>query len=223
VQTRRVTTKPGNALDRSNGQGSNDLVPRRRLHTVPALEWSVGVLAHGACAGWDTHQFGRDEPVSRKGYLMKAMSLFLLTTGALLAADGPSKDDPSKGDLDKLRGAWLTVSLKNNGKTIVDEKTPPKEGPITKVVYDGNKWMIKVGSKTVVTGKFKIDATKTPRQIDFMDESGVKNDKTKLGIYKLDGDTYTYCLAPAGKPRPTEFTSKDGSGHSLGVSKREKP
>jgi uncharacterized protein (TIGR03067 family) len=55
-----------------------------------------------------------------------------------------------------------------------------------------------------------------------MDESGVKNARTKLGIYELDGDTYKYCLAPAGKPRPKDFTSRAGSGHSLGVSKREK-
>ena len=49
------------------------------------------------------------------------------------------------------------------------------------------------------------------------------DDKTKLGIYELDGDTYRYCLAPAGKPRPTEFASKEGSGHSLGASQRQKP
>ena len=56
-----------------------------------------------------------------------------------------------------------------------------------------------------------------------MDDSGVKNEKTKLGIYEIDGNSYKYCLAPAGKPRPTEFTSKKGTGHSLGVSKRETP
>jgi uncharacterized protein (TIGR03067 family) len=103
----------------------------------------------------------------------------------------------------------------------VDEKTPPKKGPATKLVYDGNKWKIQVGDRTVATGVFKIDATKKPKEIDIMDDSGVKNDKTKLGIYELDGDTYKYCLAPAGKARPTAFTSKKGSGHSLGVSKRE--
>ena len=140
-----------------------------------------------------------------------------------MVADGPSKDDPSKGDLDKLRGTWSTVSLVNNGKTLVDEKTPPKEGPSTKLVYDGNTWMIKVGDKTVARGVFKIDSNKKPKEIDIMDESGVTNDKTKLGIYELDGDTYKYCLAPAGKPRPTDFTSIEGSGHSLGVSRREKP
>jgi uncharacterized protein (TIGR03067 family) len=140
-----------------------------------------------------------------------------------MAADGSGKGDPSRGDLDKLRGTWLTVSLVNDGKTLVDEKSPPKEGPTTKLVYEGNTWMIKVGDKTVASGVFNIDATRKPKAIDMMDESGVKNDKTKLGIYQLDGDTYKYCLAPAGKPRPTEFTSTAGSGDSLGVMKREKP
>ena len=41
--------------------------------------------------------------------------------------------------------------------------------------------------------------------------------------YELDGDTYRYCLAPPGKPRPTAFASPPGSGLSLGVSRRQKP
>ena len=140
-----------------------------------------------------------------------------------MAADGPGQDDPPKTDLEKLTGTWLTVSLVNDGKTLVDEDDPPKEGPTTKLVYDGTKWMINVGDKTVASGVFKIDATKTPKEIDIMDESGKRNDKTKLGIYELDGDEYKFCLAPAGEPRPTEFKSKAGSKHSLGVSKRESP
>ena len=168
-------------------------------------------------------RFPTPNPVSSKGYVMRATCFIILTTGALIAADGAGKGEPSTGDLDKLRGTWLTVSLVNDGKTLVDEKAPPTKGPATKLVYDGTRWMIQVGDKTVASGAFKVDATKMPREIDIMDESGVKNDKTKLGIYELDGDTYKYCLAPAGKPRPTEFTSKAGSGHSLGVSKREKP
>jgi uncharacterized protein (TIGR03067 family) len=154
---------------------------------------------------------------------MKSLNALILATGALMAADNPAKEDPSKSDLDKLRGTWLTVSLVNDGKTVVDEKTPPKEGPMTKVAYEGTKWMIKVGDKTVFTGIFKIDSAKKPKEIDFMEESDTKGEKTKLGIYEIDGDTIKFCLAPLGKPRPTEFTSKQGSGHSLGVMKREKP
>jgi uncharacterized protein (TIGR03067 family) len=153
---------------------------------------------------------------------MKIIGVLMLAAGLLVTAVGPGQEGANKEDLDKLRGTWLTVSLVNDGKTLVDEKSPPKEGPVTKFAYDGTKWMVKVGDKTVASGVFKIDATKTPKEIDIMDESGMKNDKTKLGIYELNGDTYKFCLAPAGKPRPRDFTSKKDSGHSLGVSKREK-
>src|SRR5215212_2157548 len=116
---------------------------------------------------------------------MKAICFSIFTTGALMAADGSGQDDPSKADLDRFRGTWLIVSLVNNGKTLVDEKTPLKEGRTTKLVYDGHMWMIKAGDKTVASGVFKIDSTKQPKEIDIMDESGVKNEKTKLGIYEL--------------------------------------
>ena len=153
---------------------------------------------------------------------MKPVCFLLLATGLLMAATSSGQDDPARGDLTKLRGTWVTVSLVNNGKTLVDANTPPKEGPVTKLAYDGNKWMIKVGDKTVAGGTFTIDAMKAPKEIDVMDESGTRNEKTKLGIYAVEGDTYKYCLAPAGKPRPKEFASKEGSGNSLGVMKREK-
>jgi uncharacterized protein (TIGR03067 family) len=154
---------------------------------------------------------------------MTLACLFLFAAGWFGAADGSDKADPSKSDLDNLRGTWLTVSLVNDGKVLVDEKTPPRDGPTTKLAYEGDKWMIRVGDMTVAKGVFRIDATKTPKEIDILDETGKKNAKTKLGIYELDGDRYKFCLAPAGKPRPTEFKSKEGSGWSLGVSKREKP
>ncbi len=149
-------------------------------------------------------------------------NFLMLVVAWLMAAPGLAQDDASKADLAKLRGTWLTVSLVNDGKTLVDESTPPTPGPTTKLAYDRTNWIIKVGDKVVATGVFTVDATKTPKEIDILDESGMTNDKTKLGIYELKGDTYKYCLAPAGKPRPTEFTSKAGSGHSLGVSKRER-
>lgn len=141
----------------------------------------------------------------------------------LLAAKGLSHDDPPKTDLDRLQGAWLSVSIVSDGKVILDEKSPPKEGPVTKLEYKGDKWLIKAGDKVFATGVVKINSNKKPKEIDILDESGSKNEQTKLGIFEIDGDTYKSCLAPAGKPRPTEFISKEGSGHSLVISKRAKP
>jgi len=154
---------------------------------------------------------------------MNANCSLIVIASLLTAIGAPGKESAPMNDRDKLQGTWLTVSLVNDGKTLVDEKTPPKDGPTTKLAYDGNKWMVRVGDKTVASGTFRIDPKKTPKEIDILDESGMNDDKTTLGIYELDGDTYRYCLAPAGKPRPTEFASKEGSGHSLGVSQRQKP
>jgi uncharacterized protein (TIGR03067 family) len=153
---------------------------------------------------------------------MTFSGFLILTAGLLLAAHAPGKDLPND-DLAKLQGTWSTVSMVSDGKTLVGENVPAKPGPTTKLAYEGDQWKIIVGDKTVASGITRIDSTKTPKEIDILDETGVKNGQTKLGIYELDGDTYTYCLAPPGKPRPTEFSSKEGSGYSLGVSKREKP
>jgi uncharacterized protein (TIGR03067 family) len=125
-------------------------------------------------------------------------------------------------DLDRLHGTWSTVSLVNDGKTLVGEKYPPSGGPTTTLSYDGNKWAVIVGDRTVANGIIALDPSKNPQEIDIMDESGTRNERTKLGIYEITGDTYRYCLAPAGKPRPKEFVSKAGTGDSLGVMKRDK-
>lgn len=152
---------------------------------------------------------------------MTLSGFLILTAGLLLAAPGAGQEERPQTDLDKLQGTWLTVSLVNDGKVLVGENVPPK-GPATKLAYAGNRWLIQVGDKTIASGIFKVDATKAPKEIDILDESGMRNDKAKLGIYELDGDTYRYCLAPAGKPRPPAFASPEGSGYSLGVSRREK-
>src|SRR5262249_33166823 len=119
---------------------------------------------------------------------MKIACVVILVAGLLVVGDDSDKCVPAKDDRARLSRTWLTVSLVNDGKTLVDEKTPQKSGPATKLVYEGTKWMIKVGDKTVAGGVFRIDATKLPKEIDILDETGVKNDKTKLGVYKLDGD-----------------------------------
>lgn len=147
-------------------------------------------------------------------------AILWLAPAAFGQAPAPVHQDD---DLVRLQGTWLTVSLVNDGKTLVAENEPPKPGPVTKLAYEGDLWKVIVGDTVVATGVVKVDSTRLPKEIDLLDESGTRNEKTKLGIYELDGDTYRYCLAPAGKPRPTELASPAGSGYSLGVSRREKP
>jgi len=159
-------------------------------------------------------------PMKLRGLLM------LLTGGLLLAARLPAQAEAPKtpdADLARLQGTWLTVSLINNGKTLAAEDLPPEPGPVTTLAYAGDRWLVKVNGQTVATGITRLDSSKTPKEIDILDAPGVKTDKSQLGIYELNGDTYKYCLAPPGKPRPTAFASPEGSGVSLGVSRRKQP
>lgn len=152
--------------------------------------------------------------------------LRLVTGGLLLAAPLPAQAQapkPADPDLAQLQGTWSTVSLISSGRTAVVENAPPQPGPVTSLAYEGDHWLVLVDGQTVATGITRLDSSKTPKEIDILDASGTENEKTQLGIYELDGDTYRYCLAPPGKPRPTAFASPPGSGLSLGVSRRKKP
>jgi uncharacterized protein (TIGR03067 family) len=53
-----------------------------------------------------------------------------------------------------------------------------------------------------------------------------QGDPTRLdtkGIYALRGDALTYCIAAPGRPRPVEFATAKGDGHTLVVLQRAVP
>jgi uncharacterized protein (TIGR03067 family) len=52
---------------------------------------------------------------------------------------------------------------------------------------------------------------------------GPEKGNTALGIYKLDGDTWTICLTVTAKERPTRFATKKGSGLALEELTRGEP
>ena len=69
--------------------------------------------------------------------------------------------------------------------------------------------------------KYKLDSSKTLKSIDI---TAVRDGKTEaiLGIYSLDRDTLKICQSDAGKPRPTEFVTKQDEKRSLATLERIK-
>jgi uncharacterized protein (TIGR03067 family) len=79
-----------------------------------------------------------------------------------------------------------------------------------------------------VTGTFKTDGKKNPKEIDMsvVDAEGqhaAYKGKTSLGIYELKGDTLRWCAAEPGMDRrPTEFTNSQGDAKFMLVELKRK-
>ena len=145
---------------------------------------------------------------------MKARLLMILPVVLLIAADNPP-DPASKKDLDGLQGTWTLASAMQDGKALAQDKVKK-----TTIVFKDDTFRFP-GSAEYATsrkGTIKVDATKTPKQMD-----AISTEKELMsGIYELNGDNYKVCFAPVGKPRPNELTSNPGSSYILQVWQRQK-
>jgi uncharacterized protein (TIGR03067 family) len=136
--------------------------------------------------------------------------------GLLLAACNRQAPVPTpKTDLDRLQGTWNLVSAMQDGKALPEDKVKQ-----TTIVFKGDTFRFPGSAEyaTSKAGTIKLDESKTPKEMD-----AISTDKeVMLGIYVLQENGYKVCFAPAGKPRPTEFTSTPGSGYILQSWERKK-
>ena len=146
-------------------------------------------------------------------------SLMLIALGGLFLVAADAGDDAIKKERAKLKGTWKIVTVEVNGaKPFSDDQL---ETVTTTIDGDGNL-KVEAGGSVVIAATTKIDPTKNPKTVDITFTEGEMSGKTALGIYEISGDDYKYCRAAPDKPRPTEFSSKEGSEHTFVTYKREK-
>lgn len=139
---------------------------------------------------------------------MKARLLMIVALGLLLAACNRQEPAVPKTDLDRFQGTWYLVLAMQDGNRLPEDKVKQ-----TTIVIKGDTFRFPGSAEyaTSKAGTMKLDETKTPKEMD-----SISTDKIiMLGIYKLDDNGYKVCFAPAGKPRPTEFSSTPGNGYIL--------
>ena len=138
----------------------------------------------------------------------------------LVGAGKPQDEDAKKAELARelarFQGTWQLVSAESEGK-----KAPEENVKQVTITIKGNTHTVRFGDEVVAHGvTFEIDPAKTPKWATDTINEGPGKGKQILGIYKIEGDMLTSCVAPVGKERPAEFVAKEGSGHTLRVFKR---
>jgi len=135
----------------------------------------------------------------------------------LLALAGSGVAQDAKKEMAQLEGEWTMVSGEIDGQSMPEEMRKTAR----RVVKDGET-TVTIGDRLFMKAKFTVDPAKKPKTIDYTMTGGPTEGKTQLGIYELDGDTVKFCFSAPGKDRPTDFTTKEGSGRTLSVWKRAK-
>jgi uncharacterized protein (TIGR03067 family) len=144
-----------------------------------------------------------------------AVTIGLLASVVASVAAPRAKDE--KDDLKKLEGNWVATGWTQGGQALPGEVLESIKWSVK-----GDKYTFEMGDSTE-EGSVKIDHAKKPATIDLAITSGADKGKDQVGIYKIDGDTVTFCFArPGAKDRPTEFSSTEDNGHILLTVKRFK-
>jgi uncharacterized protein (TIGR03067 family) len=140
--------------------------------------------------------------------------MFLAAVMCLLAVQFAPSDEPKKG-LQELQGNWTVVEAERHGSPLDEFKNAT-------VTIEGEKFTTKAGDKLLRAGTLKADPSKDPKTIDVTYTDGELQGKTRLGLYKVEGDTWTIFTGLEGKDRPTELATKSGEGTVRLVLKRAK-
>jgi uncharacterized protein (TIGR03067 family) len=142
----------------------------------------------------------------------------LVLTLAVVASADEAKDAAIKKDRQQLAGTWRIMTLEVNGNKAKEEDAKK----LTVINGSDDTWVLFSEGKEVGKGTNDLDPTTTPKKIDLTVMESDGQTKVYPGIYELGDQTRKLCFAPAGKDRPTEFTTTPGSEHILVVFEREK-
>jgi len=141
-----------------------------------------------------------------------------LLAGLALVVSAPALKEPPKKAHD-LSGEWVMES------TTVAGTTRPATG--LELVYEftkDEKWLIRRADKELPAANrgYKADPKAETPTIDLMTDSTRPDVTLREGIYKVEGDTLTICVANVKQPRPTKFESTAGDRNMIYVLKRKK-
>ena len=141
-----------------------------------------------------------------------AAAVLLALPLALFLVESARAADPN------LDGDWEITSGMKDGE---DLPMPAPDAGKVVMTFKGDTLTAKIGDMTH-TATIKTDPSKKPATLDLTPQDGPDKGKNGLCIYDIKDDVLRLCIAEPGRDRPTDFTSKKGSGWTLITMKRAK-
>jgi len=118
-------------------------------------------------------------------------------------------------DLDRLQGSWRVTAFESDG-----ERMPGDTFADARIVISGDRFT-SLGMGAPYEGTLKLHRSRGLKAFDLLFTSGHAQGTRNVGIYKLEGDTWTICLATQSSARPMRFATRAGSGFALETLMRE--
>jgi len=117
----------------------------------------------------------------------------------------------------QMTGTWSCVNATINGKPLSESALKKLRLTMTETHYKTER-----EDEVLFDSTYRLDATKTPVQINMVGTEGDLIGKEAQGIIAVEGDTLKICYTMPGKPRPVSFASATNSEAYLIIWKREK-
>lgn len=143
----------------------------------------------------------------------------LVALALLSLAAGPA-EEASKKDLAAMQGEWLLEKQTRNGEVVAAENLKRvvrvTKGAAFTATIDAPE------GKQTIHADFKLNASRSPKEMDVTFKDGPLEGQTMLTIYEIDGDTLRICHDRHGAVRPKKFECEEGTGLTLSVWKQKK-
>jgi uncharacterized protein (TIGR03067 family) len=174
------------------------------------------VVTLGLLVSWMTTPPSRARSLTQESTVRVGANPRVTLVAQLVQAVDDTKSSGREREIARHRGTWLVTSFVSDGT----EATPEIVGSIRRVVKGDHVIWERDGKRFAGT-TMELDHTREPKTIDVVPDGGKSRGKRVLGIYKLDGDILTICMAQVGQDRPMDFEARKGRGRTSMTFKRE--